>query len=67
MLEEELEIWFSGNGGRGAIVKHYEGHWEARVFDLDTTYIEGEGEGDTMLEALNEAIEDYQRSACGAI
>ncbi len=67
MTEDELEVWFSGNGGRGATIKHYEGHWEAMVFDLEDTHLEGDGEGDTMLEALSEAVTCYQRYVCGAI
>ncbi len=67
MTEEELEAWFAKNGGRGSIIRCYSGNWEVTVYDVEDTQIEGFGEGDSLLEALSDAVADYQRYVCGAI
>lgn len=78
MTEEEIDMWFKGNGGRQANITRYESHWAVFVSDRDAMDLgpcprmpllglEGDGEGGTLLEALTEAIADYQLYACGAV
>lgn len=66
---EELEAWFDKDNGRGMLSRRYpDSHWEVTVFDLiDEGHLEGYGEGETLYEALEVAIADYQRIYCGAI
>ena len=62
MTEEELEAWFALFGGRGATIKRFPSHWEARVFDLEFGDFDGDGAGDTLVEALSDAIAKFEVS-----
>jgi hypothetical protein len=65
MNEEDIQEWFYSardNGGRGMTVKCWKDHWEVLVFDLEDDYNAEEGFGDTLLEAISDAIEAYQRN-----
>lgn len=65
MTEDEIEEWFAK--GRAFNASCYGQHWEVRVFDLDNVDREGVGEGDTLPEALTEAVANYHRYLCGAV
>lgn len=65
MTEEEIEAWFE-LGERGMAADRFPTHWEVTVFDRDG-HLEGEGEGDTLNEALGVAIVRFQQIYCGAV
>ena len=67
MTDEEIETWFRQNGGRVASVTCTGEIFTVYVSDSADTHLEGEGEGESLNEALSEAIFDYQRYVCGAI
>lgn len=70
MTEEEINEWFEQYEERGLRLRYVGGCFEATVYDVGVSAnleIEGEGEGDSLLEAVGAAIVDFTRYSSGAV